>query len=205
MRRFSRMLLLGIMSALTATVFARPTLIELAQDLVESNRATTVHQAPQGMQLETAFSPRGGAEQLVVKVIGSARSEIRLLAYGFTNPAIAQALVAAKKRGVDVRVAVDHKANVSEDRSGKGRAALNLLVNAGIPVRTVSAFAIHHDKSIVVERRSVQTGSFNYTAAAERSNSENVLVVWNEPQLASTYLRHWERNWSQGRDYTSSY
>jgi phosphatidylserine/phosphatidylglycerophosphate/cardiolipin synthase-like enzyme len=79
------------------------------------------------------------------------------------------------------------------------------LANAGIPVRTVSVYPIHHDKVIVSDGRSVETGSFNYTAAAEKSNSENVLVVWNNPQLASTYLQHWERNWNQGRDFVSSY
>jgi hypothetical protein len=30
-------------------------------------------------------------------------------------------------------------------------------------------------------------------------------VVWNEPKLAASYLRQWERNWNQGRDYKSSY
>ncbi len=191
--------------ALQPAMARSPSIIDAAQDLVASARGSSAHEAPTGLQLESAFSPRGGCVQLVEKAIGSARSEIRMLAYGFTNPSVVNALVAAHKRGVDVRVAVDYKANFSEDRSGKGKAALNLLVNAGIPVRVVSVYPIHHDKSQVIDRKTVQTGSFNYTTAAEKSNSENVLVVWNDPQLASSYLRHWERNWSQGRDYKSSY
>lgn len=37
--------------------------------------------------------------------------------------------------------------------------------------------AIMHDKFIVVDTDVVEEGSFNYTAAAERKNAENVLVL----------------------------
>jgi len=57
--------------------------------------------------------------------------------------------------------------------------ALNLLVNAGIPTKTISNYAIHHDKYIVSDEKHVQTRSFNYSQAAAKSNSENVIVVWN--------------------------
>jgi phosphatidylserine/phosphatidylglycerophosphate/cardiolipin synthase-like enzyme len=201
----TRILVAIAFAAAACSAFAGRSLVDVTESAIEAHRSEAVQQASAGTQFETRFSPRGGCEHLVVKVIDSSRKEIRLLAYGFTNPNIVQALLAAKRRGVDVRVAVDFKANVSEDRSRKGMAALNLLVNAGIPVRTVNVYAIHHDKVIVSDGINVETGSFNYTAAAERSNSENVLVVWNSPQLASTYLAHWERNWSQGRDFVSSY
>lgn len=206
MIKISKRLICGLaLSACAASAFAGRNLVDLAHDALESHRAAAVQSAPGGALLESAFSPRGGGEQLVIKVISSSRKEIRMLAYGLTNPNIVHALLAAKRRGVDVRVAVDHKANVSEDPSRKGMAALNLLANAGIPVRTVGAYAIHHDKVLVSDASHVETGSFNFTAAAEKSNSENVLVVWNNPHLAATYLQHWERNWAQGRDFTSSY
>ena len=41
--------------------------------------------------------------------------------------------------------------------------------------------------------------------AAARRNSENVLVVWNNPQVAASYLKHWQSRYEQGIDYTSSY
>jgi hypothetical protein len=72
-------------------------------------------------------------------------------------------------------VVVDWKAN--SEKGSAGAAAMNLLVNAGIPVRTVSKFRIMHDKVIITDERNVETGSFNYTRAAARSNSENALVI----------------------------
>jgi hypothetical protein len=49
--------------------------------------------------VEIAFSPSGGATELVVKTIESAKTSVRVAAYSFTSKPIAQAL--AKKRGID--------------------------------------------------------------------------------------------------------
>lgn len=155
--------------------------------------------------VEAAFSPDGDAEALVLKVIGSADSSICLAAYSFTSPAVVRALVSAKRRGVDVAVVVDHRNNLVESRSNASREAPNLLVNAGIPTRAVSSYAIHHDKYMVVDGRHLETGSFNFTAAAAKRNSENVLVVWNDPALAARYIAHWQSRWSQGQPYRSTY
>lgn len=164
--------------------------------------STTV---PAAGQVEVAFSPDEGSERLVMKAIDSANSEIRMLSYSFTSAPVVAALVRAKKRGVDVAIVVDYKNNISEDRSGKARAALGAAAAAGIAVRTISVYPIHHDKNLTIDRAHVETGSFNYSDAAAHRNSENVIVLWNNPQLAQVYLKHWERNWRQGQDYRPSY
>lgn len=155
-------------------------------------------------QIETAFSPDGDSEALVVKVIHSAKKTIRLSAYSFTSPAVTRALIDAQRRGVDVAVVVDYKNNMIDDRSGKARIALNLLADAKIAVRTISSYPIHHDKFIIADALHVETGSFNYSASAANYNSENVLVVWNNPQVAASYLKHWNSRYEQGADYKSS-
>lgn len=166
------------------------------------NRSTTVqHQGA----IEVGFSPDEGAERLVLRVIDSARSEIRLMAYSFTSVPVTKALLAARKRGVDVALVVDAKSNAGEDRSGKARAALSALVNAGCRVRTISTYQIHHDKVLVVDNETVETGSFNFSAAAADRNSENVIVIWKNPDLAKGYLRHWADRFAQGQDYSTRY
>jgi phosphatidylserine/phosphatidylglycerophosphate/cardiolipin synthase-like enzyme len=130
--------------------------------------------------IETGYSPEGTALQLVLKTIDSAQQEIRLMGYSFTSPEVAGALVRAKRRGVDVKVVLDWKANTGKQNQAS-LAAMNLLVNAGIPVRTVSQYKIMHDKVIIADGRNIEVGSFNYTRAADRVNSENVLVVWDDP------------------------
>lgn len=109
--------------------------------------------------------------------------------------------LAAKKRSVDVRVVVDEKGN-----KGKSNiAALNLLVNADIPTRTIATYAFHHDKFIVLDEKHVQNGSFNYSKAAAKSNSENVMVIWNNSELATSFLKHWQSRWDQVTDFKSTY
>jgi hypothetical protein len=113
--------------------------------------------------IETGYSPEGTALQLVLKTINSAQQEIRLMGYSFTSPEVAGALVRAKQRGLDVKVVLDWKANTGRQNKAS-LAAMNLLVNAGIPVRTVSQYKIMHDKVIIADGRNVEVGSFNYTA-----------------------------------------
>lgn len=181
----------------TAAFAKQPTLIDELSHALQARTA----KAPATGLIESAFSPDAGSEELVLKVIHASERSIRLAAYSFTSPPVVKALLAAKKRGVDVRVVVDEKGN-----KGKSSiAALNLLVNAGIPTRTISTYAIHHDKYIISDERHIQNGSFNYSQAATKSNSENVLVIWNNPELAASYLRHWEDRFAQGADYKSSY
>lgn len=150
--------------------------------------------------VQTGFSPEGTAQQLVLSVIGGAQRDIRVMGYAFTSPEVARALIVAHRSGVDVRVVVDAKAN----QNASGRAALNLLANAGIPVRTVSAFPAAHDKVMVVDSQTTQTGSFNYSRMARR-NSENVVVLRELPDVAQQYLAHWQSRWAQGQDWTSTY
>ena len=154
--------------------------------------------------IEAGFSPEGTALQLVLKTIETAQQEIRLMGYSFTSPEVAWALVRAKRRGVDVGVVLDWKANTGRNNNAS-KAAMNLLVGAGIPVRTVSAYKILHDKVIVVDGRNTQAGSFNFSRAADCSNSENVLVVWDDPVLARSYLNHWTSRWAQGTDWKQTY
>ena len=152
-------------------------------------------------QIEVAFSPESGAEALVLKMIGSARRSIRLAGYSFTSPAVVRGLIDAKRRGVDVKILLDDKGNHGQS----SLAAINLIVNTEIPLRVISTYAIHHDKYIVVDGKHTETGSFNFSQAAAKSNSENALVLWDNPAVARQYLTHWESRWKQGIEVESKY
>lgn len=187
--------------AVSAPAYARKGLVETITGEL-GNTTTAVAGAG---SIEVGFSPDEGAEKLVLKVIGSAQREIRMLSYSFTSAPVVRALLDARHRGVDVALIADYKANTSDDRSGKARHALAALVNAGCRVRTISAYAIHHDKTIIVDGRTVETGSFNFSDAAAHKNSENALVMWNNQELAAVYLKHWQSRFAQGQDFTVPY
>lgn len=151
--------------------------------------------------VDVGFSPEGTAQQLVIQTLKSAGSSIRLMGYTFTSPEIVSELVTAKQRGIDVRVVLDGEGN----QGRASQAAMNTLLNAGIPLRTVTTFRIMHDKAVIVDSKTVSTGSFNYTRSAARYNSENVLVIRDLPSLAQKYLEHWQTRWDAGQDQHLSY
>ena len=53
-----------------------------------------------------------------------------------------------------------------------GYPSATFLAKQGVPVRVDYRYAVMHDKFIVVDGETVELGSFNYTAAAERKNAE---------------------------------
>jgi phosphatidylserine/phosphatidylglycerophosphate/cardiolipin synthase-like enzyme len=179
--------------------------VAIALSLTLGSELAQAFELPAVGTLEVAFSPNEGSEELVIKAIDSSRREIRGLAYSFTNPPITQALIRAKKRGVQISWVVDKKSSTVEDRSGKARAALSALVNAGCEVRLIDRFPIHHDKVMIIDQQTVELGSFNFSSAAAHKNSENVLVNWNNPKLAQIYLQHFDRNYQLSQPFQAQY
>jgi phosphatidylserine/phosphatidylglycerophosphate/cardiolipin synthase-like enzyme len=159
---------------------------------------------PPGAAVSCAFSPSGAALDLVVDAIEQAHSSIHMAAYLLTSPEVVRALVRAKRRGVAVQVLLDANANLDAD-ARYSRRAIGILRNAGVEVRSIDTYAVFHDKYMVIDRRTVQTGSFNYTRSAAWRNAENVLVVWNAPALAARYLADWQRNWAHGQPVPLQY
>lgn len=147
---------------------------------------------PRGAELAVGFSP-GNAEATVVAAIDTARRSIAVAAYSFTSRPIATAMLRAKDRGVEVRVVADKSQRTARYSS------VRFLANKGVPVRIDSRYAIMHNKFLVIDGRTVETGSFNYTRAAQMNNAENALVLTNVPALAATYDREWNRLWAESQ------
>lgn len=140
----------------------------------------------QAGSIEVYFSPNGGATDAVCREIAAAQREIMVQAYSFTSAPIAQALTAAKKRGISVSVILD-KSQESEKYS-----SADYLAYAGIPTFIDNRHAIAHNKIIIVDRVTIITGSFNFTKAAEEHNAENLLVIHGDVDLAAKYVLNFD-------------
>ena len=145
-------------------------------------------------ELQDAFSPDQGATELVVQTIGEAQKSIRVAAYSFTSKPIAEALVAEYEKGVDVKVVLD-----KSQRRGRG-SVFYYLKEHGIPTRINDTYHIMHDKFMLIDGKTLETGSFNYTKSAEQHNAENVLVVRRNRQVDNDYERQWERLWDEAHE-----
>lgn len=149
--------------------------------------------AAQPPEIMVGFSPSDShdAQNTVLSIINSARHSLDVAAYLFTSKPIAAALVNARQRGVSVRVVADQKANSDQ------YTAVTFLANHQVPVRLNGQYAIMHNKFIVADGLSVETGSFNYTASADKRNAENALLIRNAPELAAKYQQEFNRLWDE--------
>ena len=86
--------------------------------------------------------------------------------------------------GVKVRVLLD-KSNI-----GAKHSKMRDLREAGIEVDIDGILGIAHNKTIIIDRREVITGSFNFTTSADIRNTENVIIV-NNSEIAKKYIQNW--------------
>ncbi len=74
------------------------------------------------------------------------------------------------------------------------------LARQGVQVRLNGNYRDLHDKFMVIDGLHVETGSFNFTAGADRRNAENAMLLWNVKPLADAYAVQWGRLWDEGQD-----
>ena len=148
------------------------------------------------------FTPGQDCTDLVVSEIANVKRQILVQAYSFTSGPILAALKAAHGRGVDVEVIVD-KSSARQSKSGSRYSAATYLTNAGIPVWVDTKVAIAHNKVMVIDGQRVITGSFNFTAAAQNHNAENLLVL-DDSALAAQYRTNWERRRAASTQYVEA-
>ncbi|CAN5230682.1 hypothetical protein BH10PLA2_BH10PLA2_40070 [soil metagenome] len=142
------------------------------------------------------FSPKGGCQDAIVREINRARKEILVQAYSFTADPITFGLVEAKKRGVHVEVLLD-RSNEEESYSD-----LHILTDNQVSLLIDAKHAIAHNKIIVIDRKVVITGSFNFTNQAEKENAENLLILTHHHTLVKQYLENYQTHKSHSQPST---
>ena len=173
----------GSVNNLTAQVAARDSTIVGLQNQVASLRASANISV-----LGPYFSPDGPCQAQVIAWIGRANTSLHVLIYSFTNDQIGAAVQAAHTRGVDVKVVFEYEQISQYSEYEK-------LLAAGVSVRVDSNSALMHDKVAIVDSKYVLTGSFNWSAAAQEDNNENILVLKNM-SLATVYEAEFQKIWN---------
>ena len=143
------------------------------------------------------FTPNKKCQFTILEEIATAKKSIFVQAYSFTDKEIAAALGDAASRGVDVQVLLD-KSNRNDDRSAK-----SILLRQNIHLRFDAPNGIAHNKIMIIDESKIITGSYNFSVAAYKRNTENLLVI-NNPALAQTYLQNWQARWQLSKQVTLS-
>ena len=145
-------------------------------------------------------TPGDDAGKLIADAINGAHRQVLVQAFSFTHHRIAEALIAAKRRGVDVKVIADKEQTEKIFTSMIARIAV-----AGVPVFLDSDHTSAHNKVMVIDAGSTEatlvTGSFNFTQAAQYKNAENVLVIRGNTALTELYLKNWQHHYGHSQPY----
>jgi phosphatidylserine/phosphatidylglycerophosphate/cardiolipin synthase-like enzyme len=170
----------------------------------QSQPVVRVSQTPPALPargtVQVAFTPWDNAEAMVVDGIRRARRQILVQAFSFTRRTLANALMAAKRRGVEVQVLADREQTFSGEAS-----RIPELVQAGIPVMLELRYQSAHNKVMVLDAgtadAAVITGSYNWTYAAQYKNAENVLILRHNPDIVNAYAANWRRHFADALPY----
>ena len=152
--------------------------------------AVSIHAA----DIQVYFSPKGGCIEAVVDNLNKATNTVLVQAYSFTSAPIAKALVDAEKRGVKVQVILDRSQRTEKYSSA------DFVQHAGIPTYIDAKHAIAHNKIMIIDGKTVLTGSFNFTKAAEENNAENLLEI-QDLALATKYTANWQAHLQHSEPY----
>ena len=134
------------------------------------------------------FSPGGNCTARIVDEINLAKKEILVQAYSFTSKPIADALIDAHKR-----IGRTGSVTILLDKSqlkAKGSQRMRCQKN-NIPIFNDEHSGIAHNKIIIIDGKTLITGSFNFSEAAETSNAENILIIKGYPDIISRYIQNW--------------
>lgn len=181
-----------ITSVIVAGATAAATLY-LSMPYPSGSTTTTITTSGESANYSVCFSPGGGCASKVIGIFSKANSSIYVLIYTFTNQDIANALVQAKSRGVDVKVLMDE----GEAQFSTQTVVVSILQQSHAPLKTFSpSGGILHDKVAVVDGKIVVTSSYNWTISAESYNDENLLILTSSP-LAASYSKTFNQLWGQ--------
>jgi phosphatidylserine/phosphatidylglycerophosphate/cardiolipin synthase-like enzyme len=136
---------------------------------------------------------------MVAKLIGmidGAQTSIDIANYTFSVKAIEQAILAAKTRGVTIRVAMDKGQETADTVAGR-------LLAAGVDVRFVAGggnpAGLQHAKFMIVDKLSLISGSNNWSSTGTSINEESAIAtksVAGDPLLEG-FQCHFEAIWAR--------
>jgi phosphatidylserine/phosphatidylglycerophosphate/cardiolipin synthase-like enzyme len=130
---------------------------------------------------------RANNEEQVAKLIGQAKSEILFVQSAITSQRIADALTAAKRRGVQVIGILERKPNIKNYNSP------DYLILNNILVFFDTSEGINASNYTILDRKIVITGSYQWTRASNTIDANDMLVLQDYGFVAAYYnqfLRH---------------
>ena len=137
------------------------------------------------------FSPGPDCRIAIEQAMETALDELLICVFTISDDRLSDAIQRAHRNGLTVRVISDN--DKMEDKGND----VERLALSGIDIRIDRSPDHMHHKFMVVDGKTVLTGSYNWTRSAETRNEENLVSI-DDPYLASQFMDEFERIWTNG-------
>jgi len=128
----------------------------------------------------------------IMDAIGSAKESIRIKMFLFSDPGLISAVIAAKNRGVKVKVMLNPARNNGEEENEETR---KMLLEAGVEVRDSNPiFTITHEKSMVIDERIAFIKSLNWETK-NLTETRDYAIITTHPHEVKEIILCFEADW----------
>lgn len=139
--------------------------------------------------IKVCFSPSEETFESILEMLKSAKSEVDVAVYSFSDPRIALVLAALDEKGVKIRVLADESWNSSSYSFVPKMKEFSFVKKYHL------SKGLFHHKYIIIDPNGrdpvVITGSYNLTLSAERKNDETVVILHSK-EISLRYLDNFE-------------
>jgi len=135
----------------------------------------------------------GSLAERLIFYIDSAKTSIHVAAFEIDLTDISNAVIRARKRGVEVRWITDDEFGIDAD-SKPGHGQLTAMKKAGIEVIDDGRGGLMHNKFWIFDGEIVWTGSTNATINGMFEQNNNVIVIKSR-ELAAIYEKQFAEMW----------
>ena len=145
---------------------------------------------PCGAQAEGVVLKEEECEAKLVDLIEKTTNYIDVSVYAINNQRLIDALIAAHRRGVKIRILTD------KTQAAGVSSRIWDLVSAGVPLRVQTHKRIMHTNVGIYDGTSVSSGSLNWTEPAVHKNEEVCDIFVNDPAYAAQHQKLFDQRWA---------
>jgi cardiolipin synthase len=130
----------------------------------------------------------------IVDAINNAKTSIRVKMFVFSDPALLSAVIAAKRRGVNVRVMLNPQRRSGEAENRQSRKTLRA---AGVEVIDSNpAFGLTHEKSMVVDSATAFVKSLNWETK-NLTETRDYAIITSHKREVQEIIKCFEADWKR--------
>ena len=142
-------------------------------------------------ELSSSITKDSGLNK-IIELIKNAKKSIQVASYTFSNEKIADELIKARGRGVNVTIITE-----SKQKNVQG-SQYQRVKDFGLNIRLDGNKYNMHHKFMVVDGKIVETGSPNFTLAGFNKNDENMLII-HDKGISLKYLDEFNGVFDSGK------